>query len=533
MANEDRHIKLEVRNKLQTKDLAQQQLRIVFSGIFYGALDKNIEKDNAIYIWKEHRAKDFLKVFRSKVSEDIFFGIYSFLAQLLLKASDVSGAMKTATFDSKLRQEMDYIVASGVLPEVEQIKQLAQSAGQPIDNVEIHELVRFQLSNTYRTLCETKIDDEEFQEALSGYIEEFKRTFISEVAGVTAIITQEGGADVEYRGQTVHMSTPEEAMDYWSEKQSFILGLGHSSTVGGYVYDSKYLKKQRETTQGSDDLFLLGIKEIDDVQKAVMRGHVLAILGPMKGGKTSFTQRLVAKLIAVDKLNVAIWTTDGQTIEWEAGIKASILSNGFWNGYRMDINRGDIMHRTIPDDSDASRYITALETAMANNELGRLSFFTGVSYAENIRRDMLEHYKLLNPYDIFVMDTPVNMTTRTRGKTRPEYLGEGIRTIATVVRDELPVKGCAILTGQLKQEVIDTLRAHPESDMDITAGADTSEIVKTPDRIYGIFTNKLEQANNMTKIHSVAARHDGNFDNFYCGCDLATLRYWSDPSLNT
>lgn len=527
----DTEIRLHVRDTMSQSELMKDYATTIFGTLFYGGLNLNNPEHYDIYEKKKANAVDALKVFRSKFTEDIFFGDYSLLAQLIMGARGVDGSLKAGVYDKKLLEEMPNIIESGAFPEVVQALKLSREGGLPLDPADVYNMVRTDYIGHYMFLSMSLFDIDAFFSAIDAYIEEFKRIFIREVSGVANMITQDGGAMVTLHGELQTLTTADEAMDYFAEQQAFLAEIGRSAGVGGYVYNRKYLEKKKLNTADTEAIMDYGFDEIDKVKKPLRRGHVLVVLGAMKGGKTSYVTWRVAKLLSQGK-NVAIWTTDGKNDEWESGIRASILSNGLFNGHRLDIDRSDIDSNSIQVGSEEDKFLTALDLALDSPEFGRLSFFTGVSYAENIRKDMLDHYRTLNPYDVFVMDTPLNMKSLRGNKSKPEYLADGIQNIAHAARNELPVQASVILTGQLKQETIDNLRSHPEKDIDITAGADTSELVKSADEIVGIFTSKEERENHMTKLFDVASRHNGTFNTFYAGADLATLRYWSDSSLN-
>lgn len=528
----DTEIRLHVRDLMSQSEVMQDYATTIFGTLFYGGLALNDPEHYDIYSKKKATAVDALKIFRSKFTEDIFFGDYSLLGQLLIGAKGVDGSLKASVYDRKLLAEMPNIIESGAFPDVNNALKLARENGLPADPQDIYFMLRNTFIGHYVQLSMTIIDMDAYMGAVEQYVEEFKRLFVREVSAVVNTITQDGGALVTLHGETVLATTADEAMDFFAEQQAFLASIGKSAGVGGYVYNRKYLEKKKLNTADTEPIMRYGFDEVDKCKKPLRRGHILVVLGAMKGGKTSYVTKQVATLLAEGK-NVAIWTTDGKNDEWESGIKTAILSNGLFKGHKIDVDRSDIDSGDIQPGSEEEKYLTALDLAMDSGEFGRLSFFTGVSYAENIKKDLLDHYRTLNAFDVFVMDTPLNMQSLRNNKSKPEYLANGIQNIAHAIRNELPVQACAILTGQLKQETIDQLRLHPEKDMDITAGADTSELVKSADEIVGIFTTKKERDNHMTKLYDVASRHNKPFDTFYAGADLATLRYWSDSTLNT
>ena len=77
-----------------------------------------------------------------------------------------------------------------------------------------------------------------------------------------------------------------------------------------------------------------------------------------------------------------------------------------------------------------------------------------------------------------------------------------------------------LMPAQLKQEVVDYLRRNPDETIDVTAGGESAETVRTPDEVIGLFSSKEERDNNIMKIYSVASRHNGSFQDFQSRCYL-------------
>ena len=78
-----------------------------------------------------------------------------------------------------------------------------------------------------------------------------------------------------------------------------------------------------------------------------------------------------------------------------------------------------------------------------------------------------------------------------------------------------------------------SLRRNPDETIDITAGAETAETIRTPDEIWGLFSTKEERDNNMMKIYSIASRHNGSFPDFVARCYLECCFFTSqDDDIN-
>ena len=116
------------------------------------------------------------------------------------------------------------------------------------------------------------------------------------------------------------------------------------------------------------------------------------------------------------------------------------------------------------------------------------------------------------------------------GAGKVERISEGIVKLKNLISTKL---NClCIMTAQIKQEHIDKLRAKPNETIDITAGGESAEVIRTPDEVIGLFSSKLERSNGQMKLSNVASRHHETFSDFYVGCDLAIGNFYSNPELN-
>jgi predicted DNA binding protein len=104
--------------------------------------------------------------------------------------------------------------------------------------------------------------------------------------------------------------------------------------------------------------------------------------------------------------------------------------------------------------------------------------------------------------------------------SRPEKVSEAYITLKDFLANRLKVTALGIMPAQLKQTVVDYLRSHPDETIDVTAGSESAETLRTPDETIGLFSSKEERDNNMMKIYSVASRHNGSFQDFQCKCYL-------------
>ena len=114
-----------------------------------------------------------------------------------------------------------------------------------------------------------------------------------------------------------------------------------------------------------------------------------------------------------------------------------------------------------------------------------------------------------------------------RGKGKVERISEAYMQTKDFLANRLKRPALGIMPCQLKQDVVDFLRRNPEETIDVTAGGESAETVRTPDETIGLFSSKEERDLNMMKIYSVASRHNGSFKDFTAKCYLECCYFCS------
>ena len=199
----------------------------------------------------------------------------------------------------------------------------------------------------------------------------------------------------------------------------------------------------------------------------------------------------------------------------------------------ISMNSKDILQRKYRNDATRRKQVTAAKTALATaSDMGRLSFIEGIAYVEDFIDVMQSHYDTENPFDVIVIDSLVNIQSRT-GRGKVERISEAYMNMKAFIANKLKRPALAIIPAQLKQDVVDFLRRNPDETIDVTAGGESAETIRTPDEVIGLFSSKEERAANIMKIYSVASRHSGNFDDIAVRCDLQACHFYSDPTLNS
>ena len=222
-----------------------------------------------------------------------------------------------------------------------------------------------------------------------------------------------------------------------------------------------------------------------------------------------------------------MWPLEGSVEEWESTQLASYIRRV----HGISINSKDIRLRRYKNDKIKQIVLSAKVSLAKDKNMGRLSFITGTAYVEDFIDILQAHYDNENPFDIIVIDQLVNILSK-KGKSKPERISEGYQLLKDFITNKLKVQAIAILPAQLKQSVVDYLRNNPDETIDVTAGAESAETIRSPDEIIGLFSNKEERSAGIMKIYSVASRHSGSFSDFAVACELECCHFYSDSSLN-
>lgn len=368
------------------------------------------------------------------------------------------------------------------------------------------------------------VEVDEFDSA----IEIFKEYYIGQASLETAqnmtLILGESGLMIQSTNKRRKLyKGVEDANRYYDERQSIIRKLTAEEALDSTVVDDNWLEKDLAKDDKPDEEGILdtGLSVIDEVTGKFRRSNVITILGPTKGGKTRFTNHLVNRALSAG-LNVCVWPQEGSKEEWIANQVACLIMNK--QGIPYDSKR--ILERDYADD-EMRKYCKAAKSEIAlDTRRGRLSFMTGTAYVEDFIAELDNHYRKDNQFDVIVIDPLVNIQSR-HGKQKVDRIGTAYTLLKDYISNKMEKKALALVPAQLKQDVIDSLRRNPGDTIDITAGGESSETIRSADEVIGLFSSKEERNLNQMKIYSVASRHSGNFPDFTAGCMLGCC-YFKD-----
>lgn len=500
-----------------------ESLDIIFAGILVGGIDSNNANLKAE---KKDVFKGCMGRFKSNFQEQIFFNNYA-LYHSIISALKIN-VFGVEQLKSIIENNFDMISDS---PYIDLGAYKMNASGGALSREEKIEAYTQDIVEDFIRLSNMMITEEEFSSACNVYVEFFKDKFFKDTVMQMAMIMSVDGIDVKYtRSRSKHMHGRADAQMYYMERQKVLDSLEDENGIKHKVLNSETLRAEYERDKSKDDDAVMdyGIAEIDEIKGKMRRGNMIEFMGPPKGGKTTITTFEVARALLMG-LNVTVWPLEGTDEEWIALITATMIRMDANNS--MSIDKKDILNRTYRTEEEKIAATTMRHRLYTDPEFGRLSFITGTAYVENFRDILKVHYETQNPYDIIVIDSPINFQSKT-GVPKVERLSQGYMQLKDYIANKMKLKPLCFVTAQLKQEVVDNIRRNPSETIDVTAGGETAESIRTPDEVIGLFSTKNERMLGQMKVCSVASRHNGDFDDCYIGCELACGYFFSDPNLN-
>lgn len=498
----------------------QESLRKIFGAIIVGG----IKRDHPLLMKKQQVYQVCMPRFLARFPSNIFENEYAFLYEVI-------NTLKVKVFNhSQLRtiieNNADLILTS---PYIDLSQWENTIDNRPATDDEKVEAFRLNLMELYEALSNDIVEVEDFNSACTIYINYYINKLMQMTAqNMSLIMSDLGYLEKRTRGRSVLYKGPQDAQKYYNEKIKIIRELSEEDKLQSTVINADWLEQElkREEVEDTDSILDFGIEEIDEVVGPLRRSNMIGILGPTKGGKTRLSVYLANRALSKG-LNVVVWPLEGTEGEWISMLTAAFIRTEF--GPRIDSK--NILQRKY-DNQDIKQLVIAAKTRMATDSTrGRLSFIKGSAYVEDFIDVLQAHYDNENPFDILIIDPLINILSRTK-KGKVERISEAYMLLKDFIANKLMRKALAVLPAQLKQEVVDFLRKNPGETIDVTAGGESAETIRSPDAVIGLFSSKDERNAGQMKIYSVASRHSASFDDFYARCELECCHFYSDPSLN-
>jgi hypothetical protein len=504
----------------------KEALKKIFGAVTVGGLDKSNSNDMAIFTKKYPLLTNFVGLFKSKFPMQVFTNEYAVLYEFITNQRSVifsRNSLKTVT-----EQSFDRILDS---PYIDMSGFQFSLNGGTVTNEEKFIAYFENLNNLFDELSRIEVTQEEFDTACVIYMTWFKDAYFRETIQNMALIMQDAGFDYKKTKHRVdHLHGQEDAEMYYADRQAVLRSLDEESAIQHTVFDEQAYAKYAETDSNEDAILNYGLVEIDEVKGKMRRGNMVEVIGPPKGGKTTLTTFFVENALS-SGLNVAIWPLEGTTDEWTSLISALMIRKDTSNG-QLSVDKKEILNKDFSSEDQKEAANAALVQLASNKDRGRLSFIDGPCYVETMEDTLTYHYNNVNAFDVIVIDSPINVMSKNNRKTKTERISECYMMLKAYVSKKMKRKAICLCTAQIKQSVVDYIRSHPEEELDVTAGGESAETIRTPDEVIGVFSTKQEREMQRMKIYDVASRHNRNFRNSYVHCELGCGYFESRSELN-
>lgn len=502
----------------------KESLDNIFGAILMGGLKKDTDID------MHQKAMDLrycLPKFKATFRENVFYNQYGLFHSIIVSSN--IPAFSVNQLKSLIRDNFSNIMDSPYID-------MGLTSQRTINNAQLTEDEKVQIFTEDMVeelvrLSNRQVSQTEFDSACNMYIAAFKESFMFDTINQMALIMSRDGTYIhKTKKRRVFMQGSEDSQKYYRERMTILSSLEETGASRHVLVDEKHIEERREAKKTGNTTAILdyGIAEIDSVKKKMRRGNIIEAVGPPKGGKTTFITYLAERALA-QGLNTAVWVLDGADEEWEDLITALIVRHQ--EAGAMCIDKSDIAVDDYESEEARSAVEAARQILASDPKRGRLSFIDFPGYVEDMEDILKEHYENVNPYDVLVIDSPINFQSMER-MSKVETISKVYMNLRAFVSKKMKKKALVLLTAQLKQEVVDMLRKNPEADIDVTAGGESAETIRTPDQVIGLFSTKTERDNKQMKIFDVASRHQKSFNNCYIGCELGCGHFFSNPELN-
>jgi len=510
----------------------EASLNNIFSAVLVGGIDRDNPANAQLVLDKVTVAKTALPRFLADFTFNIFFNNHAIFYEILTTLQVRSFSVEQLR--SIIETNRDLILDS---PYIDKARYSTTENGNLASDDDILNAILADLIEEFTSLSMNYVTEEEFQSSCRIYIDWYKAELCERTANAMSIIMTDAGYDEQKPGRRVrHYQGIEDMQEYYNDNMRILKSLSNENKIHSFVVNDKWLqnKLQGEQKQDNKALFTIGIKEMDATIGTLRRGQMLGIMGPPKGGKTRFTNYLVQRALSMG-LNVCVWPLEGTSEEWEAMQTSCLLAQNSYNelkskgknGAMIRLSSKDVLDKNYLKSPDMRKLVAAAQTIMATSEnYGRLSFIEGTAYVEDFLDVIESHWEAENPFDVLVIDQLVNIMSK-KGKGKVERISEAYMETKNFLANRLKRPALGLMPAQLKQDVVDFLRRNPEETIDVTAGGESAETVRTPDEVIGLFSSKEERDNNIMKIYSVASRHNGSFQDFQARCYLESCFFLS------
>ena len=487
----------------------------IIEKMFSGIIRRSVLNDERLEKERMDNASKFITRFMDNVFQDEYAIIYELVATRRLTTGDWD------MMEAVIHENKELILNA---PQVN----LAKFAADFTESDEYDAFISITKA-AYERICDMEfIGADGFDSAVNGFIEIFERKYTRQCLNVMGAILNSPEPFVDYRGgRRKEYQGYAGSNDFFMVEKMRIDSLRRAQGARQFTVGSDWIdemldeKRQAEKAAQRELLCTLGIPEIDNIWAGIRRTHMVGIIGPPKGGKTTLSAFMVHRLLKEGR-KVAVWVMEGSAEEsWINKLIAAIC---YEQG--VNVNSKDLADGLAGKTEEERRAVVSARLAIAQNE--NLSFIEETGYVEDFLDVIDGHYKTFNQFDCLVVDSLLNLQTKT-GRRKSEYLSSAYILLKNYIEHELNPRAACIATAQFKQEAINEARNKTEITFDETSGGETAETIRTPDNVLGIFSTPEQRDSQYTSIYHIASRHSEQFKPVQVRALFSHAQFFSQP----
>lgn len=483
----------------------------VFAGIFRreALLDSILEGERVSNVGK----------FAAQFADNIFQDEYAILYELAVTRRLTTGAWDM--FRAVIDENKQLILSA---PQVN----LKPYKGDFTESDEYDAFIMVTMA-TFNRICDLDfVGAEGFRSAISNFIEVFEKKYFRQSINVAALILNSPDVYIDYRGgRRREYFGFKGSTEFLTVEKMKIDALRSAQGARQFVVDSEWINEhldpvlQAQKERKREKLCNIGIPEIDDVWSGIRRTQMIGVIGPPKGGKTTLSAYMVHCLLKAG-CRVAVWAMEGSAEE--SWLNKLIAAQCF--DMNVNVTTKDISDGLKGKTDDEKRAVVEARLALAQNN--KLSFIEETGYVEDFIDVIDGHYRACNNFDVIVVDSLLNLQTKT-GRKKSEYLSSAYIMLKDYIEHKLTPAPACITTAQFKQEAVKEARNSVDITFDETSGGETAETIRTPDNVIGVFGTPAQRDSGYTTIHHIASRHSELFKKVEVKAVFGNAMFYVEP----
>lgn len=377
--------------------------------------------------------------------------------------------------------------------------------------------------NRLKTLPSITVED--FETYFEKYLIEFKAIEASKVYSTAQQILTDGLKI----GRKSYFGF-EDSQSYCKKALAEIEGLVDFSMGSGFVKMSEVIMDEKPDNKKPIKIGDFGrIKGLNDAFGGIYTGMFYSFIAPPKSGKSKLCARLCHNVAVLGGNNVTVWAQEGGKEAWTAQMRAIHFDYSYNTDVKLEEKKFGVTQEVIYHDSFRDDALRQLETTSkidlaSNQDYGSIDYidrpFNVETFLDDIETSVRENNSKLVIIDYLqLIGSSSNMPER-------ERIAEAYKKALNFCKNN---NVALISPAQYKQESFNELmkkQSVDNSDLRTAAGG-SSEVLRTPDVLFALWSTVEDLRNNSMKIISLPSRMNAAFPNINLRVDLATCQFIS------